>query len=100
MEKINLDIEKLCPVCGYDFFKELGIKPWNGDSPSDEICPSCGFQFGLDDYDAEKKYSLKKQKYTDWRNEWINNGMNWSSKGKSKPESWNPFDQLKRIGIN
>lgn len=43
------ELSKLCPVCGFYFFKDFGYKPWDGEVPCYEICPSCGIQFGYDD---------------------------------------------------
>lgn|GEM_PF-1823165 len=43
------ELSKFCPVCGFDFLKDFGCKPWDGDVPCYEICPSCGIQFGYDD---------------------------------------------------
>lgn len=98
MEKINYS--NLCPVCGYDFFAEFGFKPWHDKSPSDEICPSCGFQFGLDDYDNNKGYETKSEKYYLWRKKWISNECRWYSEGIKKPENWNQKEQLKNIGVD
>ena len=50
-----------CPVCGV----ELALKPWDGDSQSDEICPGCGTQFGYDDFRPSVKERLAV--YSDWR---------------------------------
>lgn len=44
------ELKQLCPICGFPFFKQFGIKPWDDDIPSNEICPGCGIQFGYDDY--------------------------------------------------
>lgn len=95
MDAIERDY--LCPVCGFDFFRDTGFKPWNNDSPSDEICASCGFQFGLHDYDDELGYEIKDKKYKDWREKWIKSGLKWSSQEEYKPSDWDPKEQLKRI---
>ena len=57
------EVSKLCPICGFPVYKQLGIKPWEGDSPSDEICPGCGIQFGHQDYadgDRNKREEVRK----------------------------------------
>ena len=41
----TIDREQLCPACGFN----LGFRPWDGESPSDEICPCCHIQFGYHD---------------------------------------------------
>lgn len=51
-----------CPVCGL----QLDFKPWNGDSPSDEICPQCGMQFGY--YDVGP--GDRREYYEQWRDSW------------------------------
>jgi hypothetical protein len=96
---VILDSSHFCPVCGFDLYKELGVFPWEGDNPSDEICSSCGIQFGYTDAaggDQEKR----KQIYEEWRKKWVNSGMRWHDNNENKPEEWNPKEQLKNIGIN
>jgi hypothetical protein len=39
----NANIANCCPVCGFD----LGFRPWDGASPSNEICLSCGIPFAI-----------------------------------------------------
>ena len=81
----------LCPVCGYD----LEFRPWEGESPSDEICPCCGIQFGYTDMaggDPVRRQTL----YREWRQQWIGNGMRWRH-GKP-PAGWNPLEQLRNVG--
>ncbi len=75
-----------CPVCGYG---ELNAPPHNPISggASDEICPSCGFQFGFDDDDRHISYE-------EWRERWVNSGMQWSSVGRPQPAHWNPVAQV------
>jgi len=83
----------LCPSCGYNVFRDLGVYPWDGDLPSDEICPSCSIQFGYHDMNKEKRNEI----YTEWRKRWVKGGMVWD-KGKSKPpKDWNPTEQLKNV---
>ena len=97
MGTVNKDT--LCPSCGFDFFREFGFKPWNGESPSDEICPSCGIQFGYTDMaggDKKKRQEIYKQ----WRKEWIRNGMLWDKGNSKPPENWDPEEQIKRIKDN
>jgi hypothetical protein len=60
-----------CIVCGFD----LGFKPWNEDSPSDEICPCCGIQYGYDD--ADNADLQRQQVYEQWRLRWVKGGMTW-----------------------
>jgi hypothetical protein len=84
-----------CPVCGY----ELGFLPWDGDSPSDEICPSCGIQFGYSDA-AGGDLRRRQQIYREWRQNWINMNMPWSSKGREPPDQWDAREQLRAIGID
>lgn len=90
MRKLNTD---LCPVCGYN----LGFKAWDGESASDEICPCCGIQFGYTDF-AGGELEKRKELYLSYRAEWIKNGMKWQSVGIDPPTSWNPINQLKKIG--
>ena len=82
--------EHICPVCGYN----LGFAAWAYDSPSDAICPSCGIQFGYDDA-AGGNMNNRKNIYNNWRKEWVNQGMPWSSAGVKRPHNWDPIRQLK-----
>ena len=77
----------LCPVCGYD---RLAFEPYQNDGclPSLEICPCCGFQFGYDDYPN------KEEGIISWRNEWIDSGCIWFSKGEKPYDGWNPYKQI------
>jgi hypothetical protein len=82
-----------CPACGF----VLPFEPWSGESPSDEICPCCGIQFGYDDAaggDRQRRGEL----YQRWRKDWLAAGMPWRSIGQPPPPSWNPAEQLKRLG--
>jgi hypothetical protein len=84
--------EGVCPVCGYN----LGFPAWKGKSASDEICPCCYIQFGYDDWadgDAEARGSI----YAAWRKRWIDEGMNWRSKGRPRPAHWDPLKQLQAV---
>jgi len=88
----TLDSNYICPVCGYS----LGFAPWQGDSAADEICPCCGIQFGYDDF-AGGNSDLRQGIYDKWRDNWIQLGMKWSSKGIAQPNNWNPEDQLQSL---
>ena len=87
-----MNMTKLCPACGY----ELDQPAWIGLNPSDEICPSCGIQYGYDDA-AGGNLQLRQQIYNRWREEWIMQGMPWSSVGIPTPPNWNPHEQVQRI---
>jgi hypothetical protein len=89
---MTVNKEHQCQACGYD----LGFKPWNGDSPSDEICPSCGIQFGYSDF-AGGRIDARAERYRSWRLAWIAKGMPWSDVGNSPPEGWDPQQQLKSL---
>jgi hypothetical protein len=84
-----------CPVCGYD----LEFKPWDGDSPSDEICPSCGIQFGYHDAGPDGEIT-RAETYEEWRAAWIASGMVWHQGWSDPPPGWDPRQQLKLIGID
>ena len=72
-----------CPVCGYNQLKY---------PPKDEtICPSCYTEFGYDDA-TRSHYEL--------RQEWLANGPRWEgSNVMPAPYGWQPYEQLKNIGI-
>ncbi|MBL9184101.1 MAG: hypothetical protein JNN17_18300 [Verrucomicrobiaceae bacterium] len=81
----------ICPVCGYD---ELHEPPRNRTGGASlEICPSCGFQFGVTDDD-------KGLTYDDYRLQWIESGMKWSSKGKKPRKDWNAQTQLGSLALS
>jgi hypothetical protein len=91
----TVDREHLCPVCGFD----LGFRPWDGESPSDEICPCCHIQFGYHDAvwgDIERRKNI----YAKWRADWIGSGMVWDKGRSEPPPGWNPAAQLKRVGVD
>jgi hypothetical protein len=90
------DIKELCPVCGYNLYENLGVYPWDEDSPSDEICPSCGIQFGYDDT-AGGDRSKRRDVYSKWRIDWIKGGSRWYSNGRDVPRGWNPQKQLEKL---
>jgi len=91
---MKLNKRHTCPVCGYDGLSE---QPWEFEgNASFEICPSCGIQFGYDDAaggDQDKRGAVWKR----WRDQWIKNGMHWSSIGVLPPPDWNPALQLGNI---
>lgn len=68
-----------CPVCGFPGLKEAPRSSSGG--PSYEICPACGFQFGVSDDDDEISYEQ-------WREAWIESGMEWTSLGIPTPRGW------------
>ena len=78
-----------CPSCGY---AGLSIGPQIGNDYSYDICPCCRFQFGKTDMD--EGYS-----YAQWRDKWIQEGMQWWSPSDKIPSDWTPVEQLKNIGV-
>jgi hypothetical protein len=74
-----------CPVCGYPGLNEPPRTEQSG--PSYEICPSCGFEFGVTDDD-------RGHSYADWRQLWVEGGMQWWSRAHRKPPGWDPGTQL------
>ena len=75
----------VCPVCGFDKLVESPRNRTGG--ASFEICSCCGFQFGVTDDDQGISYD-------DHRQQWIANGMAWTSTGKKPAKGWNPQTQL------
>jgi len=55
-------------------------------------CPSCGFQFGYTD-------KGKHISFDQWRQQWINRGMQWRGGGIAEPANWTPKKQLLNIGV-
>lgn len=83
-----------CPVCAYPKLKEAPRS--SSDGGSLEICPACGFQFGVSDDDDGISYD-------EWREDWLERGMEWSSTGIQKPKGWDPqkaLTSLKKIKLN
>ena len=78
----------MCLVCGFPGLTEPPRAADGGGSY--EICPSCGFQFGFDDDDRGITFE-------EWRRDWIEHGMPWSSRGIPPPTHWNPEAQLKNL---
>ncbi len=69
----------ICPICTYPKLQEAPRSTSGG--ASFEICPSCGFQFGVSDDDDDISYD-------EWRDQWVAEGMIWSSKGIPRPKGW------------
>lgn len=78
-------VSHTCPVCAYTKLKEAPRSSSGGGSF--EICPACGFQFGVSDDDDGISYD-------EWREDWLERGMEWSSTGIKKPKSWDPKKAL------
>lgn len=78
----------MCPVCGYPNLDDSPHTEYGG--ASYEICPSCWFQFGYDDDDQGISY-------TQWRSDWIAQGMLWRGKGIAPPPDWDPVQQLRAV---
>ena len=78
----------VCTICGYPGLREPPRTASGGGSY--EICPSCGFQFGVDDDDRRISPDCHRER-------WIQGGMQWSSRGISKPPEWNPREQLELL---
>ena len=89
----NTNIANCCPACGFD----LGFKPWDGNSASDEICPSCGIQFGYSDC-AGGDLNRRQEVYREWRERWIAQGMQWKN-ARKRPDGWDAICQLRTIGV-
>ncbi|MFM2167864.1 MAG: hypothetical protein RIS79_2235 [Verrucomicrobiota bacterium] len=81
----------ICPVCGYDELKEPPRKRTGGVSL--EICPSCSFHFGVTDDD-------KGLTYDEHRQQWIETGMKWASRGQKPREDWNAQTQLASLALS
>lgn len=72
----------VCPVCGYD-------QLWR--PPKDYlICPSCGTEF---EYDDLRNSHLKLRRL------WLIDGAKWHSNVVPRPTRWDPFKQLKNVGV-
>ena len=79
-----------CPVCGFSKLKEPPRSASGG--PSYEICPACGFQFGVSDDDDEINYQQ-------WRADWVDSGMEWTSLGIPQPRGWSK-QKLKLLPVD
>ena len=87
---VKATLTSICPVCGFDKLVEPARNKTGG--ASFEICPCCGFQFGVTDDD-------KGISYNDYRLQWIEKGMLWSSAQKA-PKAWNAQTQLANLALN
>lgn len=87
------DLEKsLCPVCGYRFDGSIYDDETGEIGEDYNICPSCGFAYSVTDID-------KGFTFTEWRHQWISNGMQFKHIIAQLDSSWNPIEQLKGIGV-
>ena len=77
-----------CLVCGYPCLNEPPRSGAGGGS--NEICPSCGFEFGFTDDDMGFSYA-------EWREKWIEGGMEWWSMRRTQPVGWDPETQLRAV---
>ena len=77
--------QNICAACGWRHLKEPQRAASGG--ASYEICPSCGFESGFTDDDQGISYEQ-------WRAKWVEAGLQWSSKGLTRPVEWNPMVQL------
>src|SRR5262245_2244099 len=81
-------VRNICPVCGY---AGLDRPAYNSKGfGSLEGCPSCGFQFDVSDTKGGWSFS-------DWRKQWISNGMSWSSAVVKPPRNWSPQNQVSKV---
>lgn len=80
----------MCPVCGYSGLKENPRS--RAVSGSVEICPCCNFEFGVTDGDMGINYNAHRE-------EWISQGMPWSSTSRKEPKSWEPGSQLANLAL-
>jgi hypothetical protein len=74
-----------CACCGYRLLEQPQRNGSGG--ASHEICPSCGYESGYTDDELEMTFES-------WREQWVAKGLPWSSRGRSKPEDWNPMVDL------
>jgi hypothetical protein len=76
-----------CPVCGYNKLRR---------PPADHlICPSCGTQFGYSDAGDRALTDI----HASLRRGWIDSGAKWHSKSVQAPDSWNPWNQLRKAKL-
>ncbi len=80
----------LCPVCGFSGLKENPRSREGGGSY--EICPCCDFEFGVTDDDKGIDYNTHRE-------QWIAQGMQWSSKTRKAPKNWEPGSQLANLAL-
>lgn len=72
------ELEGLCPVCGFNVLKQLKVKPWEGNTPSDKICPGCGILYGYDDATGDEKIK-REEIYNVLRKKFIKKGKNYEN---------------------
>lgn len=87
LQSLDIDSYKyICMVCG---FPGLNEPPYSleTDEGSFEYCQCCGFQFGFHD-------GVEDISHEDWRNKWIERGMNWSNDKQPSPLGWSPKNQI------
>lgn len=72
------ELEGLCPVCGFNVLKQLKVKPWEGDIPSDKICPGCGILYGYDDAAGGDKIK-REEIYIVLREKFLKKGKNYEN---------------------
>ena len=82
-----------CPVCGYPGLDE---PPYlENEAGSFNICPCCFVEFGFDDGGRQGK------DLQDWisvaQDQWIAQGMRWSSTVTGPPARWDPPGQLANL---
>jgi hypothetical protein len=88
MPRLPASKKYTCAACGY---RKLEFPQRNASGgASHEICPSCGFESGYTDDELEQTFET-------WRQEWVDKGLPWSSKGYAKPENWNPVKDLQAL---
>ena len=75
----------VCAVCGYRHLASAQRTTTGG--ASHEICPSCGFESGYSD-------DVQGITFEQWRATWVSQGLQWFSKGTSKPKDWNPMRDI------
>ena len=89
---MNIDLKKICPVCGYDKLEQPPYDEYG--YPTYVICSCCGFEFGFDD-------SSKNMTFSKYRENWMLKGFPFFNKNK-KPKIWNKEvlkEQLKNIEL-
>lgn len=80
--------QHVCAACGWRHL-EFPQRSASGGA-SHEICPACGFESGVTDDDLG--FTVE-----DWRQRWAAAGLQWSSKGKPRPATWNPVAELRSL---
>lgn len=80
--------QHVCAACGWRHLEHPQRSASGG--ASHEICPACGFESGVTDDDLG--ITLE-----DWRQQWVAAGLQWASKGKPRPATWNPVAELRAL---